>query len=44
LGDLRQQLKVNVLSGLPVGVAGLGAGLSGALEHVLPVSGNIRKI
>ncbi|MGE5750853.1 MAG: NADH-quinone oxidoreductase subunit G, partial [Nitrospirota bacterium] len=43
LGDLKHQLNVKILSGLPVGVAGLGAGLSGALEHVLPVFGNIRK-
>jgi NADH-quinone oxidoreductase subunit G len=42
LGALRHQLKVNILSGLPVGVAGLGAGLSGALEHFPPVFGNIR--
>jgi len=43
LGAFRHQLHVNVLSGLPVGVAGLGAGLSGELEYVSPVSGTIRK-
>ncbi len=42
-GALRHQLNVNILSGLPVGVAGLGAGLSGTLEHILPFFGNIRK-
>jgi NADH-quinone oxidoreductase subunit G len=44
LGALKHQLNVNILSGLPGGVAGLGSGLSVALEHVPPVSGNIRKI
>jgi NADH-quinone oxidoreductase subunit G len=43
LGALRHQLKVSVLSGLPVGVAGLGAGLSDVLGPVHPVTGNIRK-
>jgi NADH-quinone oxidoreductase subunit G len=44
LGALRYQLNVNILSGLPRGVAGLGAGLSSASVNVPPVSGNIRKI
>jgi NADH-quinone oxidoreductase subunit G len=43
LAALRHQLRIHVLSGLPAGVAGLGANLSAALGYVSPVFGNIRK-
>jgi NADH-quinone oxidoreductase subunit G len=43
LAAIRHQLRIHVLSGLPAGVAGLGANLSVALGYVSPVFGNIRK-
>ncbi len=43
LAAMSHELRVHVLSGLPAGVAGWGANLSGASGYVAPVSGIIRK-